>query len=238
MDIPIEKRIDTLIEAGIPHRKDKDKLGRVVHVFRTSDGTEQERNRSQLVWSILREKCLITKYWGSGRTWNDLETRVPTSYFYRLLHDDGERKRGSGWALFVLTFLFAALPPVTILGISSFGDFVAFVIIPLLVWIGLYVWFRSQIVFSGVVAPKHVLGRFFLGAIFGGVWLLVTGMAFSLTYASGAFWLFTVSNVVWIVTIDLDRWLFVRQAERVGGLLPYQEALSRLQSSTTTDSQS
>lgn len=233
MDIPIERRIDVLVEAGIPHRIEKERFSPVVHVFMTSGGTEEGSKRSQLVWSMLREKCLITKCLGHGSSWNDLETRAPTSYFYRLLHDDGGRMGFSRWGLFIaMTFLLVPLLLVAFPGISSFWNFLAFVFSLLLVWVGLWVWFRSQIVFSAVVAPKRLLGRFLLGAIFGGVWLLASGVAFSPIYVSGAFWVFTVSNVVWMLTVDHDRWLFMQQVEKVGGLLPYEEATSQLQSMT------
>jgi hypothetical protein len=232
--VPVDERIGVLVEAGLPHEIEEDGFGRTIHVFKTSIATREECQLSQAMWSIIPpEKCLISRPHGSGYFTKELETRVPTTYLYRFLNDDGDRKRSPDliFLFFPIIFLLFLLPLARI-GIATVSDFVLPVIVLLAIWIYMYFWFRHQRWFSVVVAPGRVLGRFLLGAVFGIAWLLTSGAPPSLTYIFGAFWIFTISNLIWMITVDYDRFLFTQRVDEVGGLLPYEEAVSRLRSIT------
>ncbi len=230
MEPTVDRRIRVIVDAGIPYTKKKDRRGRTVYIFENSIEREEDKQLSQALWSILPpEKCLISRPKGSGYHTKELETRAPTTYPYRLFNDDGDRRD--------LQNLFFLLIPVILLAVMflfliwieiSIPAFLGGIVWLFCIWTWQHLWFRGQRTFSVVVNPQRVFWRFVLGVVLGVVWLLPSGVQISLSYILGAFWIFTASNMILMLTVDYDRWLLTQRIDSVGGRLPYEEAVSRL----------
>ncbi len=225
MEPTVDRRIRVIVDAGIPFTKEKG-----IYVFKNSIETKEDKQLSQALWSVLPpEKCLISRPKRSGSHTKELETRAPTTYPYRLLNDDGDRRDLQNLYFLLIPVYFLAVMSLLLIWIDiSILVFVVGIAALFGIWTWQYLWFRHQRTFSVVVNPQRVLWRFVLGVGLGVVWLLIIGVQFSLSYILGAFWIFTASNMILMLTVDYDRWLLTQRIDSVGGRLPYEEAVSRL----------
>jgi hypothetical protein len=185
--------------------------------------TGKNQEWAQLVWSILGgDRCLVEEdkfgFESAYRTW------YPARYVHRLRSDQVRKIIFAIFALITLAPGFAAL----VFHFNPFigsqrvlADVALFSLLTVLLFF-VYRWLRWQ-----GLDVQSLPYRFFLGLVPGIVWTAATGVPTDLELI-GAYWVFAVSNLLWLGTLGFDRSLQEDLLERVGGRLPWRQAMNCL----------